>query len=364
MDLSQYLETMKNLPERFSNLNFWRGVRKLRDKMVDTFEYVGEWGNGIDGDIASLKGDLDDLSSSKIAKFYASNLGENHITDSDNGKIQDIMIYGKSLQDGTPTPDNPIEIQSVVNPKLSVSNTDNTLTQEARLPYTLNAIPVSSGGNVTIDGQQYIADYVDIESKNLHRLLKKINVLDLQLQDDGIFREFHDFIAKIEKYDSNNYIYRKIPIASNKFIEGRSDISEANKISYKTINDAGWSGYSRLLFRVPGEINTLDLFNHYVGDDCYVIYQLKEPTIINLTDKEVEAFKALNTYYPTTNIIVNSEQLDGYTIFTYPISMQNGWNYVKQQLNDNRDYIYDMDTQSAEAYVNSEYAVELIELEV
>ena len=51
--------------------------------------------------------------------------------------------------------------------------------------------------------------------------------------------------------------------------------------------------------------------------------------------------------------------------------MQNGWNYVKQQLNDNRDYIYDMDTktqdidtQAAEAYVNSEYAVALTELEV
>ena len=58
MDLSQYLETMKNLPERFSNLNFWRGVRKLRDKMVDTFEYVGEWGNGIEGQIANIKGDI------------------------------------------------------------------------------------------------------------------------------------------------------------------------------------------------------------------------------------------------------------------------------------------------------------------
>lgn len=32
--------------------------------------------------------------------------------------------------------------------------------------------------------------------------------------------------------------------------------------------------------------------------------------------------------------------------------------------NDNRDYIYDMDFQSAEAYVNSEYAVALTELEV
>ena len=58
MDLLKYLKPMKNTPERFSNLAFWRGVRKLRDKMVDTFEYVGEWGNGIEGEINSLKGDI------------------------------------------------------------------------------------------------------------------------------------------------------------------------------------------------------------------------------------------------------------------------------------------------------------------
>lgn len=91
---------------------------------------------------------------------------------------------------------------------------------------------------------------------------------------------------------------------------------------------------------------------------------LAEPQEIDLTQEEAQTLKALATYYPTTNISINSEQLDGYTVFNYPISMANGWNYVKKQLNDNRDYIYDMDLQSAEAYVNSEYAVALTELEV
>lgn len=45
-------------------------------------------------DIGSLKEDL----SNKITKFYASSQGETHITDSDNGKIQDMMLYGKSEQ--------------------------------------------------------------------------------------------------------------------------------------------------------------------------------------------------------------------------------------------------------------------------
>lgn len=44
----------------------------------------------------------------------------------------------------------------------------------ASLPYTLNAVPVESGGNVTIDGQQYISDYIDFEKKQLIRMVGKI----------------------------------------------------------------------------------------------------------------------------------------------------------------------------------------------
>lgn len=67
-------------------------------------------------DVDSLKWGL----STKITKFYKSNQGETHITDSDNGKIMDMMLYGKSSQDGTPTPENPVEIKSVVNPTIKV----------------------------------------------------------------------------------------------------------------------------------------------------------------------------------------------------------------------------------------------------
>lgn len=48
MDLLKYLEPMKNLPERFSNLAFWRGVRKLRDEIVNAFEYVDSWGEYVE----------------------------------------------------------------------------------------------------------------------------------------------------------------------------------------------------------------------------------------------------------------------------------------------------------------------------
>ena len=54
MDLLKYLEPMKNAPERFSNLAFWRGVRKLKDEVVNAFEYLNNWGENIESEIASL----------------------------------------------------------------------------------------------------------------------------------------------------------------------------------------------------------------------------------------------------------------------------------------------------------------------
>lgn len=128
-------------------------------------------------DIVSLKTETSSLKedlSNKITKFYASNQGETHITDSDNGKIQDMMIYGKSSQDGTPTPENPVEIKSVVNPTVKVTNEDGLKVQSVTLSnITLNAIPVSSGGNVTINGQQYVADYVDVERGKVVRMCRR-----------------------------------------------------------------------------------------------------------------------------------------------------------------------------------------------
>ena len=400
--MSDEIKVNSELPQKLATLGQVKDALGKRDKKI-----------------SSLKEDV----SNKITKFYASNLGETHITDSDNGKILDMMLYGRSEQkqyrgknllpttmylnsavingvtftnngDGSvtakgtstdiafftlwgfntladkgilpglkvgdtvyasdcllqetnskellkittngtttinsstttmyvairvnkgvtvnktyypqiekgseftsyepyvggqpsPSPDYPQEIKSVVNPTVKVSSEDKTESQTVTLPYTLNAIPVSSDGNVTIDKQQYIADYVDVERGKLVKMIDS------------------------SKLDNTQSI----------------------------VNKTEWL--------------------------------LAEPQEIDLTTEEITAFKALTTYYPTTNTSVNSEQLDGYTVFNYPISMKNGWNYVKKQLNDNRDYIYDMDsrtqdidTQAAEAYVNSEYAVALTELEV
>ena len=430
--------------------------------------------------LVNQKKAISELSDKKITKFYAGNLGETHIADSDNGLIQDMMIYGKSTQDVTPTVENPIEIKSVVNPtiklcgknlfnknnfvkldnvyidknnlmnkgsdnkgfviKLSkgtyhyiqsavntdvqcavfkefpkigdiaewgyhnainvpvnreivlsndsyvfikyiytytnqdiptqtildsillIRNGDNTIfepykeEQTITLPYTLNAVPVSSGGNVTIDGQQYIADYVDVERGKIVRRTKRVNMNDVSPLTNLFYGQHTNgigYLAYSISDSSNETAVKDLKPLSNKYIGSQW----SNKGGYVYVPSA-----RSVIFvdeRFTDKNTALSFFK-----DVYVIYALSAPIEEDLTDEQVQKLKALKTYYPTTNISINSEQLEGYTVFNYPISMANGWNYVKKQLNDNRDYIYDMDLQSAEAYVNSEYAVTLTELEV
>ena len=65
-------------------------------------------------------------------------------------------IFGKTTQDGVPTPDAPVELVSVENPTIAVNE------QSMLVPYTLRGVPVSSGGNYTdANGQQWICDEVD-----------------------------------------------------------------------------------------------------------------------------------------------------------------------------------------------------------
>lgn len=239
--------------------------------------------------------------------------------------------------------------------------------QTATLPYTLNAIPVSSGGNVTINGQQYIADYVDVERGKLVRMCKEYVITGSErlamywlgnasyLRNVCCINNFENIVL----YDGIN------PLAmSDMFIGKISENADDERAIYLMLRGSGDKTLA-IKFLDSDGITTVDLAKQWlIEHKPKTVFVLSTPEEIDLTSEEVQAFKALATYYPITNISINSEQLDGYTVLNYPISMENGWNYVKQQIGDTRDYIYDMDIQSAEAYVNSEYAIALTELEV
>jgi hypothetical protein len=74
------------------------------------------------------------------------------LKDSSNDHIRGLKLFGKSIQDGTPTPDNPVEITSVDNASVIISgknllpNTANTQTKNG-VTFTIN-----KDGSVTLNG--------------------------------------------------------------------------------------------------------------------------------------------------------------------------------------------------------------------
>lgn len=414
-------------------------------------------------DIGSLKEDL----SNKITKFYASNQGETRITDSDNGKIMDMVLYGKSerkqykginllppdinygeyvevsipkgslvfwVTDGipakggnfrffnedktesmwfgvdsgatsvrmsltidakyvqnligvdfdlskiclgvgnepiyepytdgipSPSPDYPQEIKSVVNPTVKITNKDGLKVQSVTLNnITLNAIPVSSGGNVTINGQQYIADRV-VEKDGVFGIERNIREIHANTKTMNNSEEYPGW-KKVEGITDATY-YNVNPVGDSRKLTFISNFTQATFLQ----NNKGTNNILYYIKHIIGYSQS-ELIAKAIDVDVYIRLQ---DAIFEPLPGDIQAkLRTLVTNYPVTNISVTSDQLDGYTVFNYPISMANGWNYVKQQLGDTRDYIYDMDAkaqdidiQSAEAYVNSEYAVALTELEV
>ena len=358
--------------------------------------------------VGSLKEDL----SNKITRFYASNQGETHLADSDNGKIQDMMIYGKSSQDGTPSVENPVEIKSVVNPTVKLLGSNILKIRDGEYQNSGCTITVSNGV-IKLNGTSTVNKriYLPIDTPSMLKEGTEIIFCPNNIKS----------IENINKcyVDYSNENTKSLSIASNivntPYVITRQDARNEFKLSIKitrgnNFNNETWKPqiligkqitpfepYKEQSIQLPITLNAIPVSSdgnvtingqQYIADYVDVErgklvrrvdsskldntqsiidkteWLLAEEQETDLTTEQIQALKELVTYYPVTNISVNSEQLDGYTVFNYPISIANGWNYVKQQLNDNRDYIYDMDTQSAEAYVNSEYAVALTELEV
>ena len=213
--------------------------------------------------------------------------------------IGDIVIPWEPYTGGqaSPSPDYPQEIKSVVNPIVKVTNEDGLKVQSVTLNnITLNAIPVSSGGNVTIDGKQYIADYVDVERGKYVQMI----------QTDQVQSNIKWTIQKQKKGYSLGYasIYKSGIPTKNPGMEKtwKSNIGDSS---------GEWSngfsfGRSTVFWIVPyendGNITSDDINAWLVEHPMDIMYPLAEPIETDLTPEEIEAFNALVTRVPTTII--------------------------------------------------------------
>lgn len=197
----------------------------------------------------------------------------------------------------SPSPEYPQEIKSVVNPTVKVTNEDGLKVQSVTFPYTLNAIPVISGGNVIIDGQQYVADYIDVERG---KLVKSIY--------EYVFSGKEQWAVA---GDGARYTeYRTSGISGTGIMGSRTDklclcsCLIANTLSTTRkgenyistqfyITDIG--GYASRIWVSPNVVTS-----RLAGEKVLlVLLTLKE---ISLTQEEIEQYKKLSIKAPTTII--------------------------------------------------------------
>ena len=103
------------------------------------------------------------------------------VNDSVEWPLQGLTLYGKSTQDGTPTPENPIPIVSAGDGGTITVTVSDGAEQSQTLPVStpngLPGIPVTSGGNYTdADGQQWVCDEVNFTAK---KYIKRVQAATL-----------------------------------------------------------------------------------------------------------------------------------------------------------------------------------------
>lgn len=210
----------------------------------------------------------------------------------------DIALPYEPYTGGKPSPslDYPQEIKSVVNPTVKVTNEDGTQFETANLTYMLNAIPVASGGNVTIDGQQWICDEVDLERGVKVQRVKSVDISSLD-KSFWIFRNDIDANVSATRYSNEAVIVdfrARAPAMSNILPAGVGNDVNTFRLVATPLYLYQFNLDSSKFPTVKSWVEYLE------ANTVLIIYALATPIETPLTPAEIAAFNVFTTYYPVT----------------------------------------------------------------
>ena len=212
-----------------------------------------------------------------------------------------LTVYGKSTQDGTPTPDAPVPIVSAGDGgTIAVTLSDgNGKTQTLTLPTPtgLPGIPVTSGGNYTDpQGQHWVCDEVDF-GKSVK--VQRIKMKELSPNDEWRYR----------KLDSGNNNFQERIFGGDIAKSGLPCFCNILRYTSNTWNDILqnlpkiYANDQEITVSFPpsSEYSSLEAFKRLLTDvESVIYYALATPIETPLTPAEIAAYKALTTYAPDT----------------------------------------------------------------
>lgn len=197
----------------------------------------------------------------------------------------------------SPSPDYPQEIKSVVSPTVKVTNEDGLKVQSVTLNnITLNAIPVSSGGNVTVGGQQWVCDEVDLERGVKVQRVKSVDISSLD-KSFWVFRNDVDANVSATRYSNKAVIVdfrASAPAMSNILPAGvGNDVNTFRLVATPL--------YLYQFNLDSSKFPTVKSWVEYLkANTVLIIYALATPIETPLTPAEIAAFNVFTTYYPVT----------------------------------------------------------------
>lgn len=233
------------------------------------------------------------------------------VSDSADYRLMGLKLYGKSVQDGVPTPEAPVEIESAGDSgNITVTLSDGA-EQSQPLTYPtpngLPGIPVEDGGNYTdAEGQQWICDEVDF---GRGKYVQRVRIRAVESGDNGN-------ISSTTSTDELNRCYINAPgklpqktgVRCNVLTYSKDYIY--NNIPKNYIID---ESSTNVLFAVAKNYGSTfaEIRQKLITAGAKMLYVLASPVETGLTSEQLTAYAALKTYNPNTTITTDSDPAAG-----------------------------------------------------
>ena len=215
------------------------------------------------------------------------------LNDSTDLRVRSFRLFGKTTQNGTPTPEAPVPLVSYADVCQSIL---------ASTPNGLPGIPVTSGGNYTDEtGQQWVCDEVDfgrgVYMKRIFGTVFK-NAAEWRIAGtkNGLKRFYTNQFMGVIK-NAKDDATKECALCSHFINVTASDTW--NEVTGISVNSKG-----RLDIYYSGiEQTTAALDVYFSSNPVAFMAELATPIETPLSTEELAAYAALHTNYPNTTIL-------------------------------------------------------------